>query len=93
MVGTETRLELFVKVITVEVTVNLRSRIFERNGKLEMGRMLLKALGSEPGFLRIGVTAADLSDDGTGPEVREDWVLLALRRRSWGVNRGGRVGE
>lgn len=50
--------------------------------------MVLKVLGSEPGFLRIRVTAADLSDDGTEPEVREEWVLLALRRRSWRVNQG-----
>lgn len=50
--------------------------------------MLLKVLGSEPRFLRIRVTAADLSNDVTEPEVREEWVLLALRRRSWGVNQG-----
>lgn len=30
-------------------------RILERNGRLEMGRRLLKMLGSKPGFLSIGV--------------------------------------
>ena len=48
------------------------SRILERNGRFEMGRRLLKILGSEPGFFSRGVTAAVLSDDGTEPEVREE---------------------
>ena len=47
-------------------------RILDRNGRLEIGRRLLKSLGSEPGFLSIGVTAADLRVDGTEPEVREE---------------------
>ena len=29
-------------------------------------------LGSKPGFFNRGVTAADLSGDGTEPEVREE---------------------
>jgi len=29
-------------------------------------------LGSKPGFLSSGVTAADLRGDGTEPEVREE---------------------
>lgn len=39
------------------------SRIFERDGRLDMGRRLLKSLGSDPGFLRIGMTAADLRNN------------------------------
>ena len=39
-------------------------------GRLEMGRRLLKLLGSEPGFLRIGETAAVLKGEGTEPVVR-----------------------
>ena len=50
-----------------------------RNGRLEMGRRLLKLLGSEPGFFRIGVTAADLRDEGTEPEVREKWMMAVIR--------------
>lgn len=46
--------------------------ILEMKGKFEMGRRLLKSLGSRPGFLRIGVTVAVLSDEGTVPEVREE---------------------
>lgn len=42
------------------------------NGKCEMGRRLLKSLGSEPGFLRMGVTAADLKDEGTMPVESEE---------------------
>lgn len=45
--------------------------------------MLLKVLGSESGFLRIRVTAADFRDDGTEPEVREEWVLLAFLGGHW----------
>ena len=37
-----------------------------------MGRKLLKLSGSAPGFLSIGVIAADLRDEGTRPEVREE---------------------
>lgn len=77
MTWAETRLELFTQVIVMEMSMNAHlhattfSRIFERNGRLEIGQRLLKLLGSEPGFLSIGVTAADLRDDGTEPEVRE----------------------
>lgn len=41
-------------------------------------------LGSEPGFFRIGVTAADLRDDGTEPEVREEWMIAVIRGRREG---------
>lgn len=41
-------------------------------GRLEMGRRFLKLLGSEPGFLRIGETAAVLKGEGTDPVVREE---------------------
>ena len=53
--------------------------IFARNGKLEIGRRLLKLLGSEPCFLSIGVTAADLRDDGTEPEVKEECMMAVIR--------------
>lgn len=36
-------------------------------------------LGSKPGFFSIGVTAADLRDDGTEPEVREEWMMAVIR--------------
>jgi len=42
------------------------------NGRFEIGRKLLKLLGSEPGFLRIGVTAAVLREEGTIPVAREE---------------------
>lgn len=44
-----------------------------------MGRRLLRLLGSEPGFFNIGVTAADLRDDGTEPDVREEWMMAVIR--------------
>lgn len=46
--------------------------IFLRNGKLDIGRRLLKSVGSGPGFMRTGVTAAVLRNDGTIPEVRKE---------------------
>lgn len=44
-----------------------------------MGRKLLNWLGSAPGFLSIGVIAADLRDDGTRPEVREEWMMAVIK--------------
>lgn len=41
-------------------------------GRFEMGRRLLKLVGSKPGFFRMGVTVAVLSEIGTVPEVREE---------------------
>lgn len=34
--------------------------------------------GSRPGFLRMGVTAANLRDWGTDPEVREELMMMAI---------------
>lgn len=44
-----------------------------------MGRRLLRLLGLAPGFLSAGVTAAVLRDEGTIPEVREEWVMDVMR--------------
>ena len=49
-----------------------------------MGQRLLKLLGSEPGFLRIGETAAVLKGEGTEPVVREEWMIAAMRGSSGG---------
>lgn len=48
---------------------------------MEIGWRLLKLLGSKPGFFSVGVTTADLKDDGTIPEVRQEW-MMAVRRGS-----------
>ena len=48
-------------------------------GRLEMGRRLLKLLGSEPGFFRIGVTTAVLKSGGTIPVVSEEWIMAVMR--------------
>jgi len=48
-------------------------------GKLEMGRKLLKIFGSKPGFLSIGVTAADLKNEGTIPVVRDACIMVEIR--------------
>ena len=48
-------------------------------GRLEIGRRLLKLLGSEPGFFRIGVTAAVLKAGGTIPVDSEEWIMAEMR--------------
>lgn len=48
-------------------------------GKLEIGRRLLKSLGSEPGLFRIGVTAAVLKAEGTIPVDSEEWIMAEMR--------------
>ena len=35
--------------------------------------------GSVPGFFSIGDTAADLRDEGTEPEDREEWMMAVIR--------------
>lgn len=52
-----------------------RSRIFDRKGRLEMGRKLLGSSGSRPGFFSIGVMAAILKAEGTVPEVRDEFTM------------------
>ena len=54
------------------------SRILEMKGKLEIGRRLLKSLGSEPSFFRIGVTAAVLKAEGTIPVDSEEWIMAEM---------------
>lgn len=46
--------------------------------KWEMGQRLLKLLGSALGFLRFGVTAADLWDNGTMPDNKRG-ILAVIR--------------
>ena len=60
------------------------SRIWEMKGRFEMGHRLLKLLGSEPGFFRIGVTAATLKGEGKVPVVREEWMMAEMRGRREG---------
>lgn len=36
-------------------------------------------MGSAPGFLSVGVTAAVLRGEGTIPVVREEWVMCVMR--------------
>ena len=38
----------------------------------------MKLLGSEPGFFIVGVIAADLKDEGTRPEVREECMMTVI---------------
>lgn len=40
----------------------------------------MKLSGSAPGFLRIGVIATDLKDEGTRPEVREECVMVVIKK-------------
>ena len=54
------------------------SRILDRNGRLEMGRRLLKSCGSAFGFLRMGEMAADFKDEGNIPEEREEWMMVVM---------------
>ncbi len=39
----------------------------------------MKSLGSEPGFFRMGLTAADLKGVGTIPEDSEEWIMADMR--------------
>ena len=41
--------------------------------------MFSRILGSAPCFLKIGVIAAVLKDEGKTPEEREDWMILEDR--------------
>ncbi len=54
------------------------SSIFDRKGRLEMGQKLVILSGLSPGFLRIGVIAASLSDWGTEPELREELMISVM---------------
>ena len=54
-------------------------RILEMNGRLEMGRNLLRLEGSAPGFFSIGVIAEVLKVVGKVSVVREEWVMAEMR--------------
>lgn len=76
MKWTETRLELFVKTIEREVIVNLGCNYlfenFGNEGEIGDRTKIIEVAGVSTGFLRIAATAADLSEDGTVPEMREE---------------------
>ncbi len=63
-------------VLSCEATT--RSKIFDRKGRLEMGRKLFGLSGSSPGFLMTGVMAASLRGWGTEPEEREALMRLMM---------------
>ena len=48
-------------------------------GRFEIGRKLLRLLGSAPGVLSMGVIAAVFKDEGTGPELREECMMDVIR--------------
>ena len=52
--------------------------IFEMLFKLEMGRKFDKTVGSRLGFLRSGVTEADLKDKGKQPSWKERLASVAM---------------
>ena len=39
----------------------------------------MKLLGSDPGFLSIGETAADFRGGGTEPVDREEWIMAVIK--------------
>lgn len=56
----------------------VHSSILDRKGRLEMGRKFDIMSGSSPGFLRMGVTAASLSEGGIEPELREVLMISVM---------------
>lgn len=56
-----------------------RSRIFDSNGRLEMGLKLSRLSGSRLGFFRMGEMVASLSGDGTEPVVKEVFMMRVMR--------------
>jgi len=62
--------------LSCEETV--RSSILDRKGRLEMGRKFDMMSGLSPGFLRMGVTAASLSERGTEPDLREELMISVM---------------
>ena len=44
-----------------------------------MGQRLLKSLGSEPGFLRQGLSVSHLKEVGTIPVDSEEWIMADMR--------------
>lgn len=59
-----------------------RSRIFESNGRLEMGLKLSRMSGLRPGFFSRGVMVASLSGDGTEPVAREEFMMVVMNGMS-----------
>ena len=82
MKATETRLELFKQIIVREVRMDLDCnyslKSFGEKWKVGNGTFS-RILGSAPCFLRIGVIAAVLKDEGTTPEERDDWMILVIK--------------
>ena len=48
-------------------------------GRFEIGRKLLRLLGSAPGVLSMGVIAAVLKEEGTRLELREECMMDVIR--------------
>lgn len=75
MTGMEAQLELFIEELEWIWHATVFPKIVQSIGKLEIGRRLLKFLGSQPDFLRIGLAAE--------PEVREEWRMMTDDREGW----------
>lgn len=56
-----------------------RSRIFESNGRLEMGLKLSRLSGLRQGFFKRGVMDASFSGDGTDLDIREVLMMIVMR--------------
>ena len=56
----------------------IRSSILDRKGRLEMGRKFNKMSELSPGFLRMGVIAASLSEGGTEPDLKEELMISVM---------------
>lgn len=54
------------------------SNISESSGRLEMGLQLSRLSGFRPCFLRMGVVAVSLIDNGTEPVRREVFMMLVM---------------
>ena len=63
------------------------------NERFEIGRKLLKSLGSDPGFFFMGIIAVVLKGVGTIPVVREELMMSDMRGSREGRQALTRTGE